>query len=133
MDKRLNLTYSLDNNLKFLLEQYNQVDDFFRCTHRFEPFKPNFKDKCDKCYKFHILRHRVTCTICELSICRRCSQELFNFTFDRKDKLQVTIGCNPNTDKEVISQLLKRIRTLEDQIEELKLANERLKSKEEYK
>ena len=32
-------------------------------------------------------------------------------------------------DKEVISQLLKRIITLEEQIEKLKLANEKLKSK----
>ena len=47
MDKRLNLTYSLDNKPKFLLEQYNQVEDFFKCTHKFEAFKPNFKDKCD--------------------------------------------------------------------------------------
>lgn len=29
MDRRMNSTYSLDNNPKFLLEQYNQVEDFF--------------------------------------------------------------------------------------------------------
>ena len=34
-------------------------------------------------------------------------------------------------DKEVISPLLKRIRTLEEQIEKLNLANEKLKNKEE--
>ena len=44
MDKRINLTYNLDNNPKFLLEQYNKVEDFFKCNHKFEPFKPNFKE-----------------------------------------------------------------------------------------
>ena len=103
MNKQLNPIYSLDNNPKFLLEQYNQVENFFKCVHKFEPFKPNFEDKCDNNYKFYILRHKATCIICELSICRRYAQELFSFTFEEKDRFQGITECNNNTDKEVIS------------------------------
>lgn len=80
----MNSTYNLDNNSKFLLEQYNQVEDFFKCSHNFELFKPNYKEKCDKYYMFHVLRHRVMCTLCKLSICRRCTWELFGFNFKEK-------------------------------------------------
>ena len=83
-----------------MLEQYNQVEGFFKCTHKFEPLKPNFKEKCDKWYKFHVLGHKVTCTICELSVCRRCALKLFNFTFEKREKTINSPSYNFGTDSE---------------------------------
>lgn len=49
------------------------------------------------------MRHRVTYTLCELSICRRCARELFGFIFDEKERLLGNPGCSSNTNKEVIT------------------------------
>ena len=42
--KRINFTYNLDNNPKFLLEQYNQVEEAFKCIHKFEILNPTLKE-----------------------------------------------------------------------------------------
>lgn len=59
MERRMNLTYNLDNKPKFMLEQYNLVEEFFKCSRNVQPFKLNYKKNYDKCYRFHVLRHRV--------------------------------------------------------------------------
>lgn len=86
------------------------------------------KKKCDKCYKFHVLRQGVTCKSCELSICRRCAKDLFNYAFEEKER-DLGIQSIANTDKEVIAQLLKRIKDLEWQVVKLTLGHQKLKEK----
>lgn len=77
------------------------------------------------------MAHRVTCILCELSICRRCVRELFNFTFGEKERLIGNTSCSNNIEKEVITQLLKRIKIVEEEIERLALENYRHKDKGE--
>lgn len=43
MERRMNLTYNLDNKPKFMLEQYNLVEEFFKCSRNVQPFKLNYK------------------------------------------------------------------------------------------
>lgn len=130
MDKQLNLTYSLDNNPIFLLEQDNKVENFFKCTHNFEPFKQNYKNRCDKSYKFHTLRQRATCINCELSLCRKCVSDLFNFAFEERDSfIKKKSNIDASTKEEEITHLLNQIKTTEDQVERLTLENNQLKHK----
>ena len=87
------------------MEQYNQLEDFFKCIHKFEPFKLNFKERYEKCNKFHVLRRRVTCTIYELSVSRRCTLKLYNFIFEESGKSISSLSYNlgTSTEKKIIA------------------------------
>ena len=127
--------YSLDNNRKYLKETYNLEEDFlFECKHEFEDFKINFKQKCDKCYRFHVTELRITCKKenCNISLCRKCALEFFNhrireeeFIRNRPDDEELL----RNNDKRIISQLLKRIEDLERQLEDREKENKELKQR----
>lgn len=64
-----------------------------------------------------MLKDKLICTLCDLSIWRRCAQELFNFTFEEKKRIIRNTSCNNNSEEEVIRQLLERIKALEEEIE----------------